>query len=99
MKKPKFKLTIEEMLDFNDGCAMAASYHDNYSEVDDRVICLGEITAKQLVKRWLKSVPLFENGFDAELDGETLDVLDRWYQYKQDKQLWKALKKAGKLDD
>jgi len=47
--KTKFKMTKEEMLNFNDDCNNACGQSPGYRNewaIEDRDICLGNITAK-----------------------------------------------------
>ena len=95
MEKPKFKMSIEDMLEFNDACEMAVGYHQN-TTIDDRDICLGKISAKGLLKFWTKSEVLWQNGFCSNLDQDAMSVFEEYWEYKKNKDVWKRL---GELED
>ena len=88
----KFKMTKQEMLDFNDACMDAAGHCPQgcLCEIDDRDILQGKVTPKQLVKHWLQCDTLWEYGYDECLG---LDALEVFKEYN----IWKALRKAEKI--
>lgn len=91
-EKPKFKMTVEEMLDFNDQCEEAASHcpQDRGQWVlDDRDICLGNISAKELVNNWRKCSTLWEFGYDGCLTDDALHVFKAYDLYRAQKKVWK----------
>ena len=90
MDKPKFKMTIEEMLEFNGACESAVSYHQRIL-IDDRDICLGKISAKALLKFWTKSKVLWQNGFCSDLDQDAMSLFEEYWEYKKNKQVWDHL--------
>lgn len=81
----KFKMSIEEMLDFNDACDMACGQSPGYRSdlaVPDRDICLKKITAKQLVKHWKRCRILWRNGFYECLSPDAAYVFEEYEEYK-----------------
>lgn len=99
MDKPRFKISKEEMLDFNDACAVAVSYHDPNYPIDDRDILLGNISAKKLLKHWTKNRVLWENGFCTDLSPDAMATFEEYWEYRKNKKLWKHLVKlSGKKD-
>lgn len=98
MEKPKFKMSKEEMLDFNDACFDAAAACPQYRgewAFDDREILLGLIKPKDLVKSWLNCDTLWHSGYYKELSPDALDVFNAYKQYKAQKTIWKQAQ-AGK---
>lgn len=97
MKKPKFKMTVEEILQFNDDCIEAALECpqvrlDDVEVFEDRDILRKEVSAKEVVK-WWKDVPvLWESGYYKCLTDEALDVFAEYKLYKAKKRLWKRSK-------
>lgn len=89
--KPKFKMSKEEMLDFNDDCERAACLCPQYygGSIEDRQILLGGITAKELVKWWSECKTLFDSGYEEELSQESVDTFKRYKLYKIAKKKWK----------
>lgn len=98
MDKPKFKLSKEEMLQFNDDCHAAASSCPQFRGwgYEDREILLGKVSAKDLVKTWKECDTLFDSGYDEELSSEAVEVFNKYKKYKAEKYLWK---KSLDLDD
>ena len=96
--KPKFKMSIEEMLEFNDDCNDAAShcpqYHNDWL-IEDRDICLGYIKPKSLVKHWLKCDTLFKSGYDECLSSNSLQMFDRYKEYKSLKKVFEIINKRN----
>ena len=73
----KFKMSKEEMLQFNDDCNDAANACPQYSNdmlLEDRDILQGKISAKQLVK---------------ELSLDASEIFSRYEEYKEAKRLEK----------
>lgn len=89
--KPKFKLSKEEMLQFNDDCYFAASRCPQFCGwgYEDREILLGEVSAKELVKTWKECATLFSSGYDEELSLEALEIFDRYKKYKATKRSYR----------
>lgn len=62
MKSIKFKMTKEEMLEFNDKCEAVSSLGPGtLSQYEDRAILLGEVKPTQLVKYWVQDLWLKHN--------------------------------------
>ena len=97
MSKPKFKMTIEEMLSFNDDCEAAASRCPQWrgQAVEDRNICLGRIKPKNLVKYWLRSDTLWTMGYHNELSVDAALVLEEYKEHKILLAAWKLTKGAA----
>ena len=95
MEKPKFtdylNLTIEELLEFNDDCNDACNRcNPNHPyEIQDRDICLGEVSPKQLFKHWDKCHILSKLGYSECL---TIDTYEYFKQYRKYKIMLKAYK-------
>ena len=92
MAKLKFKMSKEEMLQFNDDCNDAANACPQYRNdmlLEDRDILQGKITAKQLVKHWKKCDVLFEYGYEEELSLDASEILSRYEEYREAKRLEK----------
>jgi hypothetical protein len=84
--KTKFKMTKEEMLNFNDDCNNACGQSPGYRNewaIEDRDICLGNITAKALVKHWKKSRILWRNGFSECLSPDAAYVFEEYEDYRE----------------
>lgn len=96
MDKPKFTMKNREMLAFNDACDESARQCPQFRGwgVDDRVILLGEITARDLVKHWSKCATLFKYGYNECLSKEAQEVFERYKDYKAAKRLWKQQQKT-----
>lgn len=79
------KMTKEEMLQFNDdcnnACGQAPGYRNEYA-IEDRDICLGNISTKQLIKHWKKCPILWRNGFSECL---TIDALYTFEEHALEK--------------
>lgn len=78
------------MLQFNDDCNEAANECPNYSNywlVDDRVILLGEITPKKLVKNWLSCNTLWDGGYKRCLSTAAKKVFKKYKIYRLTKKL------------
>ena len=89
----KFKMSKEEMLQFNDHCNDAANACPQYSNdmlLEDRDILQGKISAKQLVKHWKKCNVLFEYGYEEELSLDASEIFSRYEEYKEAKRLEKS---------
>ncbi len=84
MSKPKFDMNKNEMLAFNDDCEEAARCCPQFQNwtIEDRVILLGEISAKKLVKHWMDCDVLFKSGYKKELSESAKDVFRRYKEYK-----------------
>lgn len=90
--KPKFKMSKQEMLKFNDDCNSAANECPQYLNdyfIEPRSILQGTITAKQLVKHWKKCDTLFEHGYEQVLDIDALEIFDRYKLYKSEKRKYR----------
>ena len=85
MNTGKFKMTKEEMLDFNDecnnACCQSPGYRGEYA-IEDRDICLGKISAKALVKHWKKCEILWRNGFSECLEHNAAYVFEEFKKRK-----------------
>lgn len=95
--KPKFKLSRQEMLEFNDACDEAASCCPQYRNdwgFEDRDILQGAIKPKQLVRHWLDSSVLFSSGYHRELSPDAQAVFKRYKLYKAARTIWKAQQEA-----
>jgi len=93
--KTKFKMTKREMLDFNDACNDAANHCPQYRNdwnIDDRVILLGEIKPKDLVKHWKRCDTLWEYGYHECLSLDALEVFEEYKRYR-------IIRKAEKLTE
>jgi len=92
MKKPEFKMDIEEMIEFQDGCDAAAShcmqYDPDYYCIDDRKIFRGKQNPANLLKHWAESGELWEFGYDKFLDEDTLKVFKRYHVYRAELAIW-----------
>lgn len=91
--KTKFKMTKREMLDFNDDCNNAANrcpQYRNHWNIEDRVILLGEIKPKDLVKHWKQCDALWGSGYHECLSLDSLEVFKEYKRYK-------IVRKAEKL--
>lgn len=102
MAKIKFKLSKEEMLEFNDKCESVSSLGPRtLSQYEDRDILQGHVKPTQLVKYWIQDLWLKHNldavrkcpnamrlGVDKDAD----DVKQMFKRYKE----YKALKAIQK---
>jgi len=97
--KPKFKMSVEDMLSFNDDCEMAARHCPQWrgQAVDDRDICLGKIAPKQLVKYWRQCDTLWQSGYHRVLSVDAVEVFAEYKAYKKKLAAWKLerLSKKG----
>ena len=93
MEKPKFKMTVDEMLAFNDDCEMAAQVCPQWRGrgVEDRDICLGKIKPKKLVKYWKDCDTLWKSGYSEALSIDALEVFKDYKRYKLELAEWKLL--------
>lgn len=93
--KPKFRMSVDEMLEFNDDCNNAANtcpqYRNNWL-IEDRDICLGKIKAKDLLKHWLKCSTLWESGYSECLSLDSLETIKEYKTYKSKLKLYKLNK-------
>jgi hypothetical protein len=91
MKKPKFKMSIDEMLSFNDDCEMAAQQCPQWRGrgAEDRDICLGKITPKELVKHWRRCDVLWVSGYHEALSIDALEVFKDYKKHKTAIAAWK----------
>lgn len=89
MTMPKFKLSKQEMLAFNDDCDNAARHCPQFRGwgPEDRTILLGEISAKQLVKVWKNCDTLFKSGYEELLSDETMEIFNQYREYKAEKRV------------
>lgn len=104
MDKIKFKMTREEMLDFNDKCESVSSLGPKtLSQYEDRQILLGEVKAKALVRFWIKDLWLKQNinsvmhcpnAIRLGIAEEAEEVKEVFKRYK----IYKTLKKLNKKD-
>lgn len=101
-KKPKFKMTRQELLEFNDA---ATQIYEECPQTrgtlfEDRDILLGNVTAKEVYKGWKDCKILHDYGYLAGaargtkshlyLAYETYKEVEKKYQlYKARKILWK----------
>ena len=95
MAKIKFKLTKEEMLEFNDQCESISSLGPRtLSQYEDRDILQGKVKPTQLVKYWIQDLWLKHNldavrkcpnairlGVDKDADAVKL-MFRRYKEYK-----------------
>src|ERR1022692_2204263 len=88
--RPKFKMKKREMLSFNDDCDEAARHCPQFrgTPIEDRMILLGEITTKNLVKEWLSCEVLFGKGYCEYLSIDALEVFKRYEDHKAEKRIW-----------
>lgn len=95
MDKPKFKMTKEEMLHFNDDCFRAAGHSPHFRGwgPEDREILLGEISPKELVETWLCCATLFNAGYSECLSIDAEYTFEEYKKYKILKKAWKLLQK------
>jgi hypothetical protein len=89
---PKFKMSMDDRIQFNDDCESAVSYHDANHVIDDRVIFRKEISAAGIVKHWMKSKALWKSGYCEELTPDAEVIFEEYKLYKADKKLYKARK-------
>lgn len=96
--KPKFKMTKDEMLDFNDDCINAATQCPGFSywKYEDREILKGEVKPKELVKYWLNLTVLFDSGYFECLSLDALEVFKEYKKYKKQKRAWKEVQQNKK---
>jgi hypothetical protein len=84
--KPKFKMSKQEMLDFNDACDNAAcqcpQYRSGYWGYSDRDILQGEVKPKTLVKHWLMCDTLWRSSYNECLDSDAIQTIIEYKQYK-----------------
>lgn len=100
----KFKMSLDEMIDFNDKCESVCSLGPgSLSQYEDRDILRGEVKPKELVKFWksnlwlknnLKSVMKCANAIRLGIANDADDVMDVFLKYKA----YKALKILAKLE-
>ena len=93
MNKPKFRMTVQEMLDFNDDCNNAAGECPQYRgewAFEDRDIFEKRIRPKQLLKHWKASSVLFDSGYHVHLSEASLDWFQKYALYKAEKRSWKS---------
>ena len=98
MSKPKFKMTIDECLEFNDACSTAAHHCPQYRGFDtaeDRDICRRDLSAKNLVKQWRKSETLWKYGYSEELSLDALEVFEKYKAYRTALKFWKLQQKES----
>jgi hypothetical protein len=92
MNKPKFKMTLDEMIEFNGDCEQTArrcpQYYGEFC-VYDGDIFRKEITPIELVNHWASCDVLFGYGYAEELSVATDLVFERYRQYKHDKAVYK----------
>ena len=91
MPKPKFLMSKQEMLAFNDDCLEAAHHCPQFRGwgYDDRDILLGNVKPADMVKTWLDCDVLWKYGYDECLSEDAKEVFDRYKDYKAEKRLWK----------
>ena len=85
MQKPKFKLSKEELLDFNDACIDAVSHCPNHNKqwwLEDRDILLGRYKTKDVLRHWLSCDILWDKGYSEELSLYALEVVSEYKKYK-----------------
>lgn len=95
LEKPKFKMSIDEMIEFNDDCEQATiglGHLSNFS-IEDRVIFRKEITAKKLVKHWIKVLGKHGTMKNDNLSLDALTWMKEYKQYKTKKRAWNLLQK------
>lgn len=101
-KKTKFKLTLEEMLRFQQDCDEAArqcpQYLGYWGYSEDEIYS-GKLPAKELVKSWLGCDTLWEYGYSECLSQETLDIIEKYHAYKAIRKLEKRRSKMFSMDD
>lgn len=103
MDKPKFKMSVDELLQFNDDCIEAAlqcpqNRLEDVQVFEDRQILRKEVSAKEVVKWWRSCSTLWEYGYHKCLTEEALDVFKKYEIYKAEKKIWKY-KNKGKEND
>lgn len=101
-KKTKFKLTIEEMLRFQQDCDEAARQcpqYLGYWGYSEEEIYSEKLPAKELVKSWLDCDTLWEYGYSECLSQETLDIIENYNTYKAIRKLEKRRSKRFSMDD
>jgi hypothetical protein len=92
MDKPKFQMTKQEMLSFNDACAQATFKCPQVNRSvgpKDRDILQGSVKPKDLVKLWKKDSVLWHYGYSCELPDFALEIFERYKLYKARKLVWK----------
>ena len=104
MSKVKFKMSKDEMLEFNDQCESVSSLGPGtLSQYEDRQILLGGVKPKQLVEFWIKDLWLkhnidavrkCENAIRLGIDQDADDVKLVFRKYKEYKVL-KAMEKRN----
>jgi hypothetical protein len=97
MDKPKFKMTVDEMLGFNDDCCLAAQQCPQWNKnwLEDRDICTGKVKPKDLVKHWKAERVLWELGYSEGLSLDALEVFKEYKAFKEKLKAWKDLNKEG----
>lgn len=100
MKKPKFKMSISDMIDFNNECLQAELQCPQVSVINstavlESMIYRKEISAKNLVKRWMKSKVLFQLNYDQYLSDEAFEVFEAYRRYKIQKKYFKLMKEQN----
>lgn len=101
-KKTKFKLTIEEMLRFQQDCDEAARQcpqYLGYWGYSKEEIYSEKLPAKELVKSWLDCDTLWEYGYSECLSQESLDIIEKYHAYKTIRKLEKRRSKMFSMDD
>ena len=108
MNLPKFKMTKNEMLEFNDQCESVSSLGPGtLSQYEDRQILLGEVKPKQLVEYWIQDLWLKHNlnsvrkcpnairlGIAKDADAVKL-IFKKYKEYKTLKAIQKRERKAN----
>lgn len=99
MEKPKFKMTVDEILRFNDDCEEAASRcpQAKIFYFSDRQILKKEVSAKEVLKVWSKDGTLWDMGYDEGLSADAVYWFEQYKKYKILKKAWK-IGKAIDLD-
>lgn len=100
LSKPKFKLTKEEMIEFNDDCEHATIGLGNLDRfaIEDRVIYRGEITPKKLVAHWIKVLGRHSKQSNDNLSLDALSWMQEYKEYHTQKRAWKLLQKRAHMD-
>lgn len=87
--KPKFKMSKQEMLKFNDDCNNACPKYVGTPLITNEEILNGTISAKRLVKLWNNCDTLVEYDCYEYLSLDSLEIFDRYKLYKSEKRKYK----------
>ena len=99
LEKPKFKMSLSEMVDFDNACDEAANecpqYSGSWSKLDTLINenlkkTAFSISAKKLVEHWWDCNILFGSGYKKYLSDEAKEVFRKYNLYRAQKLVYKA---------